>query len=145
MKNKNHIPIPPISDYPSRAGWEEACWQKIINSKELLQVVISPKERHDLVMRAAAIDRLQSGKSYREISRELWLSLQTIGTVKKILDSSTDCYYSYFERSKTQRKKKIYSVDKKDKFSEKKTGIPRKTKYGTIYLHRSVLRNKGIF
>lgn len=49
--------LPPITDYVSRKEWEIACWEKITGSKELLQLSITAHERHDIVMRVAAIDR----------------------------------------------------------------------------------------
>jgi len=64
-------------------------------------------------MRAAAIDLIQSGKSYRQISEKLWLSSQTISCLKKAL--AENGYKSYQERSKTERKKKNYSPKNKNK------------------------------
>jgi predicted transcriptional regulator len=57
-------------------------------------------------MRAAALDRLSTGKSYSEIGEELWLSPQTVSGIKKA--ASEKSYKSYLERSKKGRKKKIY-------------------------------------
>ena len=84
-----------------------------------------------VVMRASALNMIMSGKSYREIGRELWLSPQTISGLKKALEEKI--YRSYLERSKTERKKRVYS-SKPDKLQPKHRGIPRRTKYGKIYI-----------
>ncbi len=123
--------MPPINHYASRKEWETAYWDKILKSKDLLQLVITSHERHDLVMRAAAIDSLSSGKSYRQIGKELWLSPQTVSGIKKAV--SEKAYKSYLERSKKERKKKIYSSKIKTR-KVRPSGIPRRTKYGTLYI-----------
>ena len=76
------------------------------------------------------MERINSRKKYREIAEELWLSPQTISSIKKAV--SENSYRSYRERGKTERKKKAYSHDK---ISRKKPyGRPVHTKYGTVYL-----------
>src|SRR3989344_7123234 len=104
MGKKEPMKVPSLEDYSSRKEWEAACWKKIIESEELLQLLITSHERHDIVMRAAAIDSIASGKSYRKIAEELWLSSQTISGIKKAMDEKA--YKSYLERSKGERKKK---------------------------------------
>lgn len=123
--------LPVINDCSSRAEWENFSWQKILSSKELLELLITSSERHDLVMRAAALNRLIAGKNYKQIGDELWLSPQTISSIKKILREKS--YQSYSERSKKERKKKKYSSDQKPS-RPKPGGVPRRTKYGTIYM-----------
>ena len=123
--------MPLINNYPSRNEWEAACWEKILKSKDLLRLLITAHERYDLVMRAAAIDSLFSGKSYKQIEEELWLSPQTVSGIKKAVREKN--YKSYLERSKKERKKKIYSSDIKPRRS-RPIGIPRRTKYGTLYI-----------
>jgi len=110
---------------------ETACWHKILKSEELLQLLITSYERHNLVMRVAALEGLAAGKSYRQIGRELWLSPQTISGIKKALREKN--YRSYLERSKKERKKKKYSFSAASAKS-RPSGTPRRTKYGTIYL-----------
>ena len=128
---KNKFPnMPTIDGYHSRAEWETACWEKLSASKDLLKMIITSHELHDLVMRAVAIDALVSGKSYRQIGKELWLSSQTISGINKALAGNN--YRSYLERSKKERKKKVYSYDKEPRISRPR-GTPRRTKYGTLY------------
>ena len=125
--------MPPVNDYPSRKEWENACWRKILGSEDLLQMLVTPHERHNLVARAAAMDELISGKRYRQIAEELWLSPQTISSVKRAIKE--DSYRSYRERGKKERKKRQYSGNLLPA-KPRRRGRPLRTKYGTIYLPR---------
>lgn len=129
-KDKTQFKLPTIRSYPSRKEWENACWQKILKSKDL-DALLTPYERRNVVMRVAVADRVHSGKKYRQIAEELWLSPQTISSIKKALHENT--YRSYRERGKTERKKKVYSSDR---FSEKSNRHGRRvrTKYGIVNL-----------
>ena len=123
--------LPSIDEYPSRKEWEDACWQKILESKELLRLLITVHESHDLVMRAATLDLLIAGKSYRKISEELYISPQTVSGIKKAISEKKYC--SYLERSKKERKRRKYSSNSIS-IRTGPRGKPRRTKYGTIYL-----------
>ena len=122
--------LPSINNCSSRKEWEGACWKKIIKSEKLMDLFITPYERHNAVMRIAIMDRVLAGKSYNEIARELYVSPQTISVIKKGIDEKT--YRSYLQRSKTERKKKKYSVSPVP--DKEYRGRPKRTKYGTIYL-----------
>lgn len=123
--------IPPMSDHSSRAAWEASCWEKITKDPTLLNLFTTHSERHDIVMRVAALDRLLAGKSYREIGDELWLSPQTISSIKKAFKEKR--YRSYLVRSKTERKKKQYDPIRPPR-PPRPLGMRRRTKYGTIYI-----------
>ena len=130
--DKKESPImPAIGNYHSRAEWEAACWRKVSGSKDLLELLVTSHERHNLIMRVAAIDALASGKNYRQIGKELWLSPQTISGIKKALAENN--YKSYLERSKKERKKKIYSYRAESRRSSPR-GTRRRTKYGVLYV-----------
>ena len=129
--SKIDVILPPMGKYSSRQDWEDACWQDILKSKNAFEFLITGHERHDLVMRVAALERLESGKSYRQISNELWLSPQTISGIKKAFRENG--YRSYLERSKTERKKKVLSPPLYSRPS-KPRGKPKRTKYGTVYM-----------
>lgn len=123
--------MPPVSDYPSRVAWEAACWKKLAAARGLLHLFITAHERHDLVMRAVALDRLLSGKSYRQIGDELWLSPQTVSGIKKAFKEKS--YRSYLERSKTERKKIIrHSLGRPAQSRPNRS--PVRTKYGIVHL-----------
>ncbi|MBI2591802.1 MAG: hypothetical protein HYW34_03955 [Candidatus Brennerbacteria bacterium] len=126
------LALPPITRYSSRKEWEDACWQKILKLNKVSDLLLTSYERHNLVMRAAVIDGINLKKSYTQIADELWLSPQTISSIKKALKENN--YRSYRERGKKERKKKIYSsgpvLNQKRKYSGR--SIP--TKYGRVYL-----------
>lgn len=128
---KAMIIIPSLGDYPSRKEWESACWGKIVKSKELLQLLTTSHERHNLVLRAVATSGLVSGKSYREIGRETWLSSQTISGIKKALNGRM--YRSYSERSKKGRGVKKFTASIFPA-TQRPRGRPQRTKYGTLYM-----------
>jgi len=126
--------ISPIDNYSSRKEWEDACWGKMVKSEEILNLLTTSYERHDLIMRAAALKGFISGKSYRQISKDFFLSLQTISGIKKAITENH--YRSYQERSKTERKKKKYSSEPDSIKNRRKHWREERrvrTKYGTIY------------
>lgn len=131
ISNKKPPTMPALKNYNSRTEWESACWGKVLSSKDLLELLVTSNERHDLVMRATAVDALVSGKSYKQIGEELWLSPQTISGIKKALTENN--YRSYLERSKKERKKKVYSHSMEPR-RLRPSGTPHRTKYGTVYI-----------
>ncbi|MBI5079434.1 hypothetical protein HZB06_02065 [Candidatus Wolfebacteria bacterium] len=124
--------LPPINRYSSRKGWEDACWKNILKSNNLPRLLVTSYERRNLIMRAAVMDGINSGKSYRQIAEQLWLSPQTICSIKKAITENN--YRSYRERSKKERKKKVYSSGPVLNRKRKRRGRPVRTKYGTVYL-----------
>lgn len=142
-KNKKKVDVidkkltwsaPAVGTYPSRAQWVAACWGKICASKELLAALVTAHEREIIVLRAATLDRLAAGVSYREIGKELWVSPQTISGIKKALAEKH--YRSYLNRSVTERKKRKYdsSAVVATARRSRPEGRPRRTKYGTVYV-----------
>ncbi len=123
--------LPARNLFLSHKEWEGACWKKIVKSKKLLDLLITSNERRNIVIRAAVVGFIDSGKGFRQISRELQISRQTISSIKKITKEST--YKSYRERSKTERKKKVHNSNF---FQKKKESYRyyRRTKYGKIYM-----------
>ena len=132
MDKKQLTKLPSIDKYSSRKEWEEVYWRKILESEELLNLLMTSNERRNLVMRAAILKEIISGKGPRQISRELFVTLQTISAVKK--GAAENKYRTYLERSKKERKKKVYSVDNRPVRRKWPEGRPRRTKYGTIYM-----------
>lgn len=122
------IKMPLVSSYPSRKEWEKACWEMLLASPQSLDYIVTPYERRNIVLRAAVVHRLEDRRSYREIGRELWLSSQTISTIKKGVRENA--YRSYAGRG--ERKKKVYSVSRSPRRKFRR-GAPHKTKYGIVY------------
>lgn len=131
VNKKQLMSLPSLDKFSSRREWEFVCWRKILKSEKLLGLLMTSHERHNLVMRAAALKELMLGKGPRQISRELFISLQTISVIKKAMNENN--YRSYLERSRKERKKKEYSVFRTPA-KPKRRGIPKRTKYGTIYM-----------
>ena len=96
-----------------------------------MELLVTANERRNLVMRAAVVDYMNSGKKFRQIVEELQLSPQTVSSIKKAIKENY--YRSYRERGKTERKKKAYSRDN-SKTTRRPGGRPVRTKYGTVYL-----------
>lgn len=130
MKRTVRFALPPVHGYPSRKEWEHACWSKLLKSKNLIASLVTHNERRNLVMRAAVIDRIHSGNTYRQIGKELWLSPQTVSSIKKA--AKEHGYRSYRERGKTERKKRVYSPLTIP--IKRLHGRSVRTKYGTVYL-----------
>lgn len=127
---KNSFSLPPRNKFLSRKEWEETCWKRIIKSEKGLDSLVTANERRNIVMRAAVMNLINSGRVLRQISRELQISRQTISSIKKAIKEKS--YRSYWERSKTERKKKTYSrhPSRKKNFYR----YYRRTKYGKVYL-----------
>lgn len=122
------ITIPPISKYNSRKEWESECWKNVVKDMISLQSFITSHERHNIIMRVAVSQMINSGRSYKEIGNELWISPQTIsGTVKTI---KGDKYQSYREQSKgKQVKNRAFPVPIR---LLKRRRV--RTKFGTTYV-----------
>lgn len=128
--------LPSRSAFSSRALWENACWKKLVRLPNILFLIATTTERRKLIMRTAALDRLRVGMPQLHIARDLQLSRQTIHAIKKAM--SEDAYRSYWERGKTERKKRTNAG-----ITVRRVGTQRaathgkkrvKTKYGTVYL-----------
>lgn len=130
-KKKTLFALPPLDRYSSRQEWEDVCWHKILKSQNLFESLVTPYERHNLVRRAAVMDRINSGKAYKRIVEELWLSPQTISSIKRALKENG--YRSYRERSKKERKKKTH-FSSPSSSKRKRHGKAIRTKYGTLYM-----------
>jgi DNA invertase Pin-like site-specific DNA recombinase len=91
--------LPLLTDFPSRAHWEAAVWEILtdrltsLNSGEemrkALRFLLSTNEQRRVLYRSLAASRFASGIGPREISRELWLTRQTISAIKKSLLEKT--------------------------------------------------------
>jgi len=121
--------ILPVKNYSSRKEWEGTCWQKILKSRELLQFLISTDEQHNLVMRAAALNGIVSDKSYRVISKEFFVSLQTINIVKRAMKDGG--YRSYNKTRRGEKKNGHEIISKPIKHTSHKRTV--RTKFGTIH------------
>ncbi|MDO8557473.1 MAG: Trp family transcriptional regulator [Candidatus Jorgensenbacteria bacterium] len=124
-------PLPLKNLSLSHKELERMYWKKILKSEKLFDSLITSSERHNIVMRAAVAELVDSGMGTRQISRELSISRQTISNIKRITKESA--YKSYRERGKTERRKKAYNGNSSQKKKEHDQHY-RQTKYGKVYL-----------
>jgi len=131
--NKFIMTLSSAKNYSSCKEWKDAYWKKILKSEKLLNRLITANEKRDLIIRAAVTEKLLAGESYLNISKELWVSSQTISGIKKALNKE---YKSYQERNKIGGKK-VYSPGPKRKPKFKHAGdigFYRRTKYGKVWI-----------
>ncbi len=115
----------------SRRENERKAWDQFIANlagktkpamKDLLDSVLSEKEKQNIVYRITTINLLEQGKSYRDIGRELWLSSQTISVIKKSFMLKIGDYKSYRSAS---RQKRVYSASMSPKKKQFKSARPK--------------------
>lgn len=106
MENKNKI-LKVGGDLMGRTAekWQEILWNNLLekiskmNSKQelrrVLENLISEDERKMIMRRIAAIELIRQGKSYKQISRILWISPATIGAIKKSIFGASGSYISH--------------------------------------------------
>ena len=132
--------VPKVEAYETRKDWEIATLQEVakqlsqLNPSQihaLLTLALSDSERSLFIRRIAGIDRLQSNKSYKEIGRELWLSPQTVSSLKKALAGKQ--YVSNWPRAKEQQRAR-----ERTKWRTEERPMParyKNTKYGKLRMH----------
>lgn len=104
-----------LSDFNDRKEWEEFVWLEFLQNlnkikstqqlKEVLELVLSEKEKKLIIKRIISASLISQGKKYREIGDILWLSHSTISAVKKsFLKKSAYRGYQYYINQNTQLK-----------------------------------------
>jgi len=86
-------------------AWAETLWDKLADRlarirakddiKSILENLISEDEKKTALRRLAILALIREGKSYREIGKILWVSPQTISTVRKNVIGKYKHYKSY--------------------------------------------------
>ncbi len=107
-----------IMGFEHGKGWEEKIWQNFLENiessgykhktAEFLDDILSPNEKKIIAKRLAALSLIESGKSYKEIGKILWISPSTISALRKtILEAKkyrSSRYYSAMSRSDKGKK-----------------------------------------
>ncbi|KKU83794.1 MAG: hypothetical protein UY12_C0030G0002 [Parcubacteria group bacterium GW2011_GWA2_47_8b] len=85
--------------------WSEQLWGKLLDgilklnngreAKRIFEKLVSEDEKKMIIKRLAAITLIRAGKSYREIGKILWLSPNTVSTIKKNIFGNHAHYKSY--------------------------------------------------
>ena len=112
-----------FSNFKSRKEWEEFIWQKFTERlkntktseqlKEILESVLGSREKNFMIKRLIAIALISQNKTYREIGEIIWLSPNTISSVKKNLFRKS--IYSGYKKSDIK-----FDKNNKKKISKKK-------------------------
>ncbi|MBI4993602.1 hypothetical protein HZC33_01410 [Candidatus Wolfebacteria bacterium] len=110
-----------LSNFKSRKEWEEFIWHKFLEGlkdakttgqlKEILESVLDGREKNFMIKRLIVIASISQNKTYREISELLWLSPNTISSIKKSLFKKT--IYSGYKKSNAKFNKNNKEVSKK--------------------------------
>lgn len=118
------------NEFKSRKEWEDFLWDKLLvelsesktkeKIEETLKKIIGNHERRLLLRRLTAMLLLQEGLNYREIGEILWLSPNTISTIKK---NTTGERQHYRSRRKFPSRPKQYSPAIKLDIERKKQEI----------------------
>jgi len=102
-----------------RKYWEEHAWKEFLKSMErgksakqlanFFDNLLSDDEKKASMRRLAIFSMIRAGKSYKEISRILWVSSKTISAIKKSIveDKGYKSSYYYDEISKKEKIKRI--------------------------------------
>lgn len=111
----------PFNNFSSRKEWEIHIWQEFVKSigktksekelSHLLNIVLTQKEKDNIIKRLIAFSLIKKGMSYNEIGEISWLSPTTISAAKKCLTSGLE-YKNYRAILKN---KKIKSIKEKSK------------------------------
>ncbi len=109
-------------EFKNRKEWKEFVWLSFleelqrVNSekqfKELLESVLSAKEKNLIINRLIAAALIKENKTYREIGEILWLSPNTISAIKQSLLKKS--IYSGYRRGVGR---KVYNQKIKNKIT----------------------------
>ena len=129
--------MPLVDEFSTRKEWRSACWQQLVlelqecpasKLRQLLETIVSPRERMAITTRAIVAVRLGMGATYRAIGREVWLSPRTISAIKKGIAGAN--YDSGWAREKMQRR-----IRQAERWRAQEKDLPpryRRTKYGRM-------------
>jgi hypothetical protein len=128
---------PTPEDFGTRKQWESALWEWLLDSldhnsfgqlQHSLELVLTPYERRHCALRAAIMDRLSHGRSYKKIQRELWVRPSMISWVKKSIQAGE--YQSSWSKTKVDILR-----NRTKRWRSKEKPLPdvyRNTKYGRM-------------
>lgn len=102
-----------ISEFKSKKHWVDYIWQRLLEDikhpalRSALDHLLSSYEKNIIVNRLAAVLLIREGKTYRQIGEELWLSHNTIRSLKRVLDNPYFTEYQSYRLLNNKRKKLI--------------------------------------
>ncbi|MFH1346966.1 MAG: Trp family transcriptional regulator [Spirochaetota bacterium] len=105
-----------ISEISNKKDWEIRIWAEFLKNAEmtksakqivgLFDKLLSKSEKKSMAKRIAAISMIRAGKSYKEISRILWISPKTISALKKSVAGEGEYKSSYYYSEKNEKEKR---------------------------------------
>lgn len=104
-----------ISISENRKYWEERAWKEFLesskNAKSLNQLteffdsLLSNSEKKVIMRRLSIFSMLKAGKSYKEISKNLWVSSKTVSAIKKSIVGNKRYKSSYYYDELSKKEK----------------------------------------
>ncbi|HUX35603.1 MAG TPA: Trp family transcriptional regulator [Candidatus Paceibacterota bacterium] len=109
-----------INEFKAGEEWEKKIWHKFLENVEnskgdrkiswFLDNILTENEKKFISKRLAALSLIESGKSYKEIGRILWISPCTISAIKKVAKRTSGYFSNREYRIKNKNKKNINSI-----------------------------------
>ena len=102
-----------INKFNSRKKWADFVWAKLLSDIKnptlgnILDFLLTSYEKNIIVNRLTALSLIKKGKTYKQIEEELWLSPNTIRSLKIILEDNSNKYQScrFLRNKKIQARK----------------------------------------
>jgi len=110
-----------INEFGSRDEWMNYAWTEFLESiqnkimSSILDSLLSQYEKKIIINRIMALSLIRKGKTYRQIGEELWLSPNTIRSLKMISENRSVKEYQG-DRFRRNKKEKTASRDKKPEY-----------------------------
>lgn len=98
-----------IDKFKSRKEWSDNAWRQLLKDikhpalSASLDSLLSSYEKNIIINRFAAVALIKDGRTYREIGRELWLSPNTIRSLKRVLENHSARDYKSYRLFKNDR------------------------------------------
>src|SRR3989344_6778020 len=99
-----------LDNFKSRKEWSDYVWRRLLKDiknpalSAALDSLLSSYEKNIIINRFAAVTLIKDGQSYREIGRELWLSSNTVRSLKKVLENNSAKEYQSYRLRSNKRK-----------------------------------------
>lgn len=106
-----------INEFGSRDTWMNYAWIKLLENiqnkimSKVLDSLLSRYEKKIIINRLVALSLIKKGKTYKQIGEELWLSPNTIRSLKMIFENKSAKEY---QGDRFRRNKKLKDAAEKE-------------------------------
>ena len=120
--------ISKLDKFKSRKEWSNYAWHELLGDIKnpalavAMDSLLSSYEKNIIVNRFAAVSLIKEGASYKKIGEELWLSPNTIRSLKIIVEDNLAKEYRSYRTAKNRRKPKTVAV-KETKIEESRSFV----------------------